>query len=114
MTDMPMMEQVITIALCAAGTMLTRFLPFLVFRSDRPTPKYVQYLGKMLPGAIFAMLVVYCLRKVNVTEFSWGLPELIAGAVTAGLHIWKRKMLLSIAAGTVVYMLLVQFVFCAA
>ena len=65
----------------------------------------------MLPGAIIAMLVVYCLRNVNVTVFSWGLPELIAGGVTVALHLWQRKMLLSIAAGTVVYMLLVQLVF---
>ena len=105
MTDMPVYEQIITIAMCTLGTMATRFLPFLIFRSDKPTPKYVQYLGKMLPGAIFAMLVVYCLRKVDVTA------ELIAGGVTVGLHLWQRKMLLSIAAGTVVYMLLVQFVF---
>lgn len=111
MTDMPVYEQIITIAMCTLGTMATRFLPFLIFRSDKPTPKYVQYLGKMLPGAIFAMLVVYCLRKVDVTAFSWGLPELISGGVTVGLHLWQRKMLLSIAAGTVVYMLLVQFVF---
>lgn len=111
MTDMPVYEQIITIAMCTLGTMATRFLPFLIFRSDKPTPKYVQYLGKMLPGAIFAMLVVYCLRRVDVTSFSWGIPELIAGGVTVGLHLWQRKMLLSIAAGTVAYMLLVQFVF---
>lgn len=108
---MTITEQIITIAMCTLGTMATRFLPFLFFRSDKPTPKYIQYLGKMLPGAIFAMLVVYCLRNVNVTGFSWGLPELIAGGVTVALHLWQRKMLLSIAAGTVVYMLLVQLVF---
>ena len=108
---MTITEQIITIALCAAGTMATRFLPFLAFRSDRPTPKYVQDLGKALPGAIFGMLVVYCLRNVSVLEYSWGLPELIASAVTVGLHLWKRQMLLSIAGGTVVYMLLVQLVF---
>ena len=65
----------------------------------------------VLPGAIFGMLIVYCLRSVSVTEYSWGLPELIAGAATVGIHLWKRSMLLSIAAGTVIYMLLVQFVF---
>lgn len=108
---MTITEQIITIAMCTLGTMATRFLPFLIFRADKPTPKYIQYLGKMLPGAIFAMLVVYCLRNVSVTQFSWGLPELIAGGVTVALHLWQRKMLLSIAAGTVVYMLLVQFVF---
>ncbi len=108
---MTITEQVITIAMCTLGTMATRFLPFLVFRSDKPTPKYIQYLGKVLPGAIFGMLIVYCLRSVSVTEYSWGLPELIAGAATVGLHLLKRKMLLSIAGGTVIYMLLVQFVF---
>ena len=104
-------QQAITILLCALGTMLTRFLPFLVFSPKRPTPKYIQYLGKALPGAIFAMLVVYCLRNVNVLQFSYGLPELIAIAVTIGLHLWKRQMLVSIAGGTVCYMLLVQLIF---
>ena len=99
---MTIAEQIITIAMCTLGTMAMRFLPFLVFRQDKPTPKYIQYLGKVLPGAIFGMLIVYCLRS---------LPELIAGAATVGIHLWKRSMLLSIAAGTVIYMLLVQFVF---
>lgn len=83
----------------------------MIFRSDRPTPKYVEYLGKALPGAIFAMLVVYCLRNITVTSSPFGLPELIAIAVTAGLHLYKRQILLSIAGGTVTYMLLVQLVF---
>ena len=108
---MTLPQQAITILLCALGTMLTRFLPFLVFSPKRPTPKYIQYLGKALPGAIFAMLVVYCLRNVNVLQFSYGLPELIAIAVTIGLHLWKRQMFVSIAGGTVCYMLLVQFIF---
>ena len=68
-------QQVITIGLCVLGTMLTRFLPFLVFRASKPTPKYIVYLGKVLPGAIFAMLVVYCLRNVSLTQDSYGLPE---------------------------------------
>ena len=108
---MTLPQQAITILLCALGTMLTRFLPFLVFSPKRPTPKYIQYLGKALPGAIFAMLVVYCLRNVNVLQFSYGLPELIAIALTIGLHLWKRQMLVSIAGGTVCYMLLVQLIF---
>ncbi len=91
--------------------MLTRFLPFLVFRSKRPTPRYVQYLGKVLPGAIFAMLIIYCLRNISLLQDSHGLPELIAIAVTVGLHLWQRQMLLSIAGGTICYMLLVQLVF---
>ena len=65
-------QQVITIGLCVLGTMLTRFLPFLVFRASKPTPKYIVYLGEVLPGAIFAMLVVYCLRNVSLTQYSYG------------------------------------------
>lgn len=71
-------EQIITVALCVAGTMTTRFLPFVVFSSKRPTPKYVQYLGKVLPGAIFGMLVVYCLKDVSIINYSHGIPEAIA------------------------------------
>ena len=97
--------------MCVVGTMLTRFLPFLVFRSKRPTPRYIQYLGRVLPGAIFAMLIIYCLRDVSLLQGSHGLPELIAIAVTVGLHLWKRQMLLSIAGGTICYMLMVQFIF---
>ena len=108
---MTLWQQAITILMCVVGTMLTRFLPFLVFSSKRPTPKYIQYLGQVLPGAIFAMLVVYCLRNVSPLQYSYGLLELIAIAVTIGLHLWKRQMLLSIAGGTVCYMLLVQVVF---
>lgn len=108
---MTLSEQIITIALCVIGTMLTRFLPFAVFRSKRPTPRYIQYLGNVLPGAIFAMLVIYCLRNVSLLQGSHGLPELIGIFVTVGLHLWKRQMLLSIAGGTVCYMLLVQFLF---
>ena len=108
---MTLTEQIITIAICALGTMATRFLPFLIFGGKKPTPRYIQYLGKALPGAIFAMLVVYCLRNVTPLTGSHALPELIAIAVTVGLHLWKRQTLLSIAGGTVVYMLLVQLVF---
>ena len=108
---MPLTEQIITIALCALGTMATRFLPFLIFRADRPTPRYVQYLGKVLPAAIFSMLVVYCLKDVSLLTASHGLPELIAIAVVVILHLLFRKMLDSIAAGTVCYMQLVQFVY---
>lgn len=108
---MTVTQQIITIAILALGTMATRFLPFLVFRANRPTPKYIQYLGDALPSAIFGMLVVYCLKNVSVLTFSYGLPELIAILVTVGLHLWKRQMILSIAAGTVCYMALVQLVF---
>lgn len=108
---MTLPQQIVTIALCALATMATRFLPFLIFGGKKPTPRYIQYLGKALPGAIFAMLVVYCLRNVTPLTGSHALPELIAIAVTVGLHLWKRQTLLSIAGGTVVYMLMVQLVF---
>ena len=91
--------------------MLTRFSPFIAFSSDKPTPRYIQYLGKALPAAIFGMLVVYCLKDVSVFEGSHGLPELVGIAVTVVLHLWKRQMLLSIAGGTVVYMVMVQLLF---
>ena len=108
---MTLTEQILTVAFCALGTMATRFLPFLLFSPKRPTPAYVQYLGKALPAAIFGMLVVYCLKNVEFFSGNHGLPELLAIAVTAGLHIWKRQMLVSIAGGTVFYMVLVQMVF---
>lgn len=111
MSPMTISEQIITIAVCILGTMLTRFLPFLVFSSKKPTPKFIDYLGKALPCAVFGMLVVYCLKNVSLFSGSHGIPELIAIAVTAGLHLWKKQMLLSIAGGTIVYMLLVQLIF---
>ena len=108
---MSVQEQVITIAMVVLGTVLTRFLPFLLFPAGRPTPKYIRYLGAVLPGAVFGLLVVYCLKNVSVLAGSHGLPELIAIAVVVALHRWKGQMLLSIAGGTVCYMLLVQLVF---
>ena len=108
---MTLTQRLVTIALCALATMLTRFLHFLLFSSRRPTPKYVRYLGRALPPAIFGMLVVYCLKNVSIVSGSHGLPELIAIAVTVGLHLWKRQTLLSIAGGTIAHMLLIQLVF---
>ncbi|MEE1161755.1 MAG: branched-chain amino acid transporter permease [Acutalibacteraceae bacterium] len=108
---MTVTQQIITIALCVLGTVATRFLPFLVFSGDKPTPKYIQYLGKALPAAIFGMLVVYCLKNVSILTGSHGIPELISIVLVVALHLWKRQMLLSIAGGTVCYMLLIQFVF---
>ncbi|MBE6894656.1 MAG: branched-chain amino acid transporter AzlD [Ruminococcaceae bacterium] len=101
----------ISIALLTAGTMLTRFLPFIIFREKAEVPKFVQYLGNALPAAIFSMLVVYCLKNVQLLSGSHGLPEFISIAFTTALHLWKRQILISIAGGTAVYMLLVQMVF---
>ena len=108
---MTILQQTIPIILCALGTMLTRFLPFLVFSSKKPTPDYIQYLGRALPCAIFAMLVVYCLKDVTLLSGSHGLPEALGIAVTILLHKARHQMLLSIAGGTICYMALVQMVF---
>jgi branched-subunit amino acid transport protein AzlD len=101
-------QQLLTIGVCVAATMLTRFLPFLVFSSRKPTPPYMQYLGKALPSAIFAMLVVYCLRNVSFLTGNHGLPELLGIAITVALHLWKRNMMISILGGTLVYMICVR------
>ena len=108
---MTLFQQAATIAICALGTMFTRFAPFLIFSDKRPTPKYIQYLGRALPAAIFGMLVVYCLKDVSFVSGTFGAPELMAIALTAALHLWRGQMLLSIAGGTACYMLLVQLVF---
>lgn len=108
---MTVTEHIIMIAAVVAGTMLTRFLPFILFPAGKPAPKYIKYLGKFLPAAVFGMLMIYCLKDVSVFEGSRGIPELISIGLVVALHLWKRQMLLSIAAGTVCYMLLIQFVF---
>ena len=102
--------QILTIAMVVLGTALTRFLPFLIFPSGKPTPKYIQYLGRFLPAAVFGLLVVYCLRNVDLLSGSHGIPELLSILLVIGLHVWKRQMLLSIAGGTIFYMILVQTV----
>ena len=108
---MTLTQKLLTIAICAIATMATRFLPFLLFSEKKETPRFIRYLGKALPPATFGMLVVYCLKHVDLLSGSHGIPEAIALAVTFALHLWKRQMLLSIAAGTVAYMLLVQLIF---
>lgn len=111
MTDMPFWQQVATILICAAGTMTTRFLPFLIFKPGSRLPSYVKYLGKALPSAVFALLVVYCLKDVSLLKGFHGIPEALALALTVAVHLWKRQMLLSMALGTLCYMGLVQYVF---
>ena len=108
---MTLSQQLITIGMVFLGTVLTRFLPFLLFPAGKPTPKYIQYLGKVLPAAVFGLLVVYCLKNVSIFAGSHGIPELLAIVVVVALHLWKRQMLLSIAGGTVCYMLLIHFIF---
>lgn len=103
------MKASILIAVMSAVTILLRFLPFLIFRKD--PPKYISYLGKVLPPAIIGMLVIYCLKDMTPWVHPFGIPELIAAACVVGTQLWKRNTLISILTGTAVYMLLVQLVF---
>ena len=108
---MTKLEMLLTVLAVALGTQITRWLPFLLCPEDRQPPAVVRQLGQLLPPAVMGLLVVYCLKNVDMLEGNRGLPELIAILVTGALHVWKRQMLLSIAGGTVCYMLLVRFVF---
>ena len=103
-------QMILTVGAVVLGTMATRFLPFLLFPASKPTPRYVQYLGRVLPYAVMGLLLIYCLKEVRITAWPYGIPELIGLAVTAALPLWRKNMLLSIAAGTVLYMALVQVV----
>ena len=98
------------VAVIAGVTIALRFAPFLLLRG-RETPKFIAYLGRVLPYAIMGMLVVYCLRGTSFAVVSNWMPQLIATALVVGLHVWKRNTLLSIIAGTACYMILVQAVF---
>ena len=108
---MTLTEQIITIAMGVLGVHLCRLLPFWIFPANRPIPEYIRYLGKVLPAAMFGMLVVYCYKNVDVLSSYHGLPDFIAGALVLGLHFWKKNMFLSISVGTIFYMFLVQKVF---
>ena len=108
MTDL---HAALIVAVAAAVTIALRFLPFVIFGENRRTPELITHLGRVLPFAIMGMLVVYCLKDVNLLSNPFGIPELIGCAAVAGLHVWKRNTLLSIGLGTLCYMLLVQFVF---
>ena len=99
------------VAIIAAVTALTRFLPFAIFRGDKKTPAWVDRLGRSLPYAMMGMLVIYCLKGVSFSSLGDFAPALIACAVVTLLHLWRRNTLLSIISGTLTYMLLVQFVF---
>lgn len=104
-------QTLIIIGCVTVGTVITRFLPFLVFKKAMPEHSWITYLGKVLPYAAIGLLVVYCLKGVTLTQMPHGIPEAIAILITAGLHYWKGNTLLSIGAGTVVYMVLVNVVF---
>lgn len=101
-------QQIITVVILAVVTFMTRALPFLIFPAGKPTPKYIQYLGKALPLAVFGMLVVYCLKDVQWLEGSHGIPEILGIAAVVLMHLWRRQLFLSMAVGTAVYMILIR------
>lgn len=103
-------QSAVTIGAVVLGTMATRFLPFLVFPKGKTPPKFVQYLGKVLPCAAIGLLVVYCFKDV-ASSGTYGIPEILSVLLIIVLHKWKKNTLLSIGGGTVLYMLLVQTVF---
>ncbi len=104
-------QQLITAGIIILATLIMRFAPFIIFPDNKPTPKTIRYLGKVLPASVFSLLIVYSLKNVSIFEGSHGIPELISIAVTAALQLWKKQMLISISIGTICYMILVQFVF---
>lgn len=108
---MPLNNQqaLIAIVIMGAVTFFTRGVPFLLFgKNGQQPPASVMYLGKVLPAAIIALLVVYCYRNIDLSTAPYGLPQLIAGACAAALHIWKKNTLLSVFGGTALYMILLQ------
>lgn len=110
---MKAVQALITIGIIALCTLLTRALPFWVFPVNKPTPKWVAYLGSVLPYAIIGMLIVYCLKDTALGSAPYGLPEALGVGAVAGLYLWRKNALLAIAGGTVLYMVLVQWFFAA-
>lgn len=108
---MNLKHSIAIIVVTAMCTLATRVLPFLVFGGKKEVPEVVKYLGRVLPAAIMAILVVYCFKGVNIFEGNRGLPEFIAAGVVILLHLWKKNVLLSIGCGTACYMILLQLVF---
>ena len=107
---MTVTQGIITIVCVVLGTMVTRFLPFVIFPEGKEPPEFIRHLGNVLPYAVIGLLVVYCLKDVPGSG-NYGLPEAIAILFIIFLHKWKKNTLLSIGGGTVLYMLLVQMVF---
>lgn len=107
MTDIQFIILVIVLAL---SVQITRVLPFIVFRDGKKMPPFVGYLGKVLPAAMMGLLVIYSFKDYDYSSVSSYLPAFIAGLTVAGLQLWKRNTILSIAGGTVLYMILLHFV----
>lgn len=108
---MSLTEQIITIGIVIAVTVFTRAIAFWLFPEGKKTPPFIMYLGKALPPAVFGMLVIYCLKDCSLLSQTHALPELLSIALITVVHVWKRNMFVSIASGTICYMLFIQFVF---
>ena len=104
-------DTLIIVAVAAACTFATRLVPFVLFSGKKEPPKFVRYLGGVLPVAIIGVLIVYGVGDVRDSGIYDLIPKLIAVAATALVHLWKRNTLLSIAVGTIGYMLMINFVF---
>ncbi|WP_455645480.1 branched-chain amino acid transporter permease [Methanosphaera sp.] len=104
-------QEIIIILSASIATILTRFIPFIFFRSDDKTPDYIKYMGNVLPPTVFGLIVIYALRNTSILTGSHGIPELIGIIITAVLYYWKRDMIIPIVGGTISYMILVQFIF---
>lgn len=102
---------IVMVAVMALATIFTRALPFFMFPAGKRTPRFVAYLGTVLPYAVIGMLVVYCFKDATVTAWPYGIPEALSGAFVVAIHKWKHNLLLSIGGGTALYMALVQLVF---
>lgn len=105
---MTLVQQIITICIVVIGTQLTRWLPFLILDSKKQSSAYIRYMGRVLPPAIFGMLVVYCFRNLDLLSGTHGIPELVCGCCVAILQLLFKNMGLSIAAGTIMYVMWVN------
>lgn len=104
-------ELLMTALIIAVATLIIRFLPFIIIRNSIAERRYIKFLGDMMPYSMIALLVIYCLKDVNLIKYPYGIPELISIAIIIVLHIFKRNVLISIGVGTVIYMFLVQAIF---
>ena len=106
-----LLHRIVIVIMLVIATVITRFLPFLIFPAGKEIPEFVKYLGKTLPYATMGLLVVYCLKGISLSAFPFGIPEMLAVTAIMALHWWRGNSLLSIGLGTVFYMFLVQVVF---
>lgn len=101
-------QMLLTMGIAVAMTVLTRAISFWLFPGGKQPPAFITWMGRLLPRAVMAMLVIYCLKDVSFSGSPWGIPVLVGVAVTAVLHAWKKQMILSICGGTLTYMLLLR------